>query len=232
MAHCRHSGSSASLCLLIDFHVGDLHQERHGGSALRLVSRHRSRSMVSPMLWCGMASAPRMPMCPMPGSTGVHPCTAVVGASLGYPSLLPTDSRRLEWQFLDPISPTKIKSARDQRVTAYGSSRGTSPKFEGLCLMRADPTNDHYRSKADETRFDVGRHIGPILVAMQSGPLASPSASSCLRKLEPAQKNKTLVCARLPNSARSYTGVSFESCSEALIVPVLEGIWAVVFERK
>ena len=50
--------------------------------------------------------------------------------------------------------------------------------------------------------------------------------------LEPAQKNKTIVCARLPNGARSYAGVSFESCSEALIVPVLEGIWAVVFERK
>src|SRR6476469_9011634 len=39
MAHCRHRGSSASLCLLIDFHIGDLHQERHGGSTLRLVRR-------------------------------------------------------------------------------------------------------------------------------------------------------------------------------------------------
>ena len=51
-------------------------------------------------------------------------------------------------------------------------------------------------------------------------------------RLEPTQKNKTLVCARLSYGARSYTGISFESSSEALIVPVLEGIWAVVFERK
>ena len=29
--------------------------------------------------------------------------------SLGYPSLLPTDSRRLEWQFSDPLSSNQNK---------------------------------------------------------------------------------------------------------------------------
>ena len=73
-----------------------------------------------------------------------------------------------------------------------------------------------------------------VLATIWHGMLCRSEASKCgrLRKLEPAQKNKTLVCARLPHGARSYTGISFESCSEAPIVPVLEGIWTVVFERK
>src|SRR6476646_9720662 len=106
MAHFRQRGSSASLCLLIDFHVGDLHQERHGGSTLRLVSCHRSRSMVSPMLF---------------------------RRSLGYPSLLPTDSRRLEWQFSDPLS-THQNKVRHVTKGSQGMDLawGTSPKFEGL----------------------------------------------------------------------------------------------------
>jgi hypothetical protein len=36
LAHCRHRGSSASLCRLIDFQIGDLHHERQSGSALRV----------------------------------------------------------------------------------------------------------------------------------------------------------------------------------------------------
>ena len=32
------------------------------------------------------------------------PALRSFGRSLGYPSLLPTDSRRLEWQFSDPLS--------------------------------------------------------------------------------------------------------------------------------
>ena len=54
------------------------------------------------MRHCG---APGMPMCPVPGSTGSAPLhCGRSGGLLGYPSLLPTDSRRLEWQFSDPLS--------------------------------------------------------------------------------------------------------------------------------
>src|SRR4029079_7649557 len=107
--------------------------------------------------------------------------------------------------------------------------------FWHLADRRADRTNGRYLSKADEARFDVGRHIWTYRGSRRrSGHSRAhpPQRGGRLRKLEPAQKNKTLVCARLPYGARSYTGISFESSSEALIVPVLEGIWPVVFERK
>ena len=48
---------------------------------------------------------PGMPMCPVPDWTlQCAPALRPVRRSiLGYPSLLRTDSRRLEWQFSDPL---------------------------------------------------------------------------------------------------------------------------------
>ena len=53
--------------------------------------------------------------------------------SLGYPSLLPTDSRRLEWQFSDAIS-THQNKVRHVTKESQGMDLawGISPKFEGL----------------------------------------------------------------------------------------------------
>ena len=53
--------------------------------------------------------------------------------SLGYPSLLPTDSRRLEWQFSDPLS-THQNKVRHVTKESQGMDLawGISPKFEGL----------------------------------------------------------------------------------------------------
>ena len=50
IAHCRHRGSSASLCLLIDFQIADLHHERQGGPALRVVCCHEPASIVNAVL--------------------------------------------------------------------------------------------------------------------------------------------------------------------------------------
>jgi len=53
--------------------------------------------------------------------------------SLGYPSLLPTDSRRLEWQFSDPLSTHQNKVRHVAKGSqGMGLAWGTSPKFEGL----------------------------------------------------------------------------------------------------
>ena len=53
--------------------------------------------------------------------------------SLGYPSLLPTDSRRLEWQFSDPLS-THQNKVRHVTKESQGMDLawGISAKFEGL----------------------------------------------------------------------------------------------------
>ena len=55
--------------------------------------------------------------------------------SLGYPSLLPTDSRRLEWQFSDPLS-THQNKVRHVTKESQGMDLawGISPKFEGLSV--------------------------------------------------------------------------------------------------
>ena len=62
MAHCRHRGSTASLCLLIDFQIGDLHHERQSGSALRVARCHEPASIVNAVLLRGMTCAPGLPM--------------------------------------------------------------------------------------------------------------------------------------------------------------------------
>ena len=75
--------------------------------------------------------------------------------SLGYPSLLPTDSRRLEWQFSDPLS-THQNKVRHVTKESQGMdlASGISPKFEGLsdcvCFWHFSdippaPTNVRYR---------------------------------------------------------------------------------------
>ena len=53
--------------------------------------------------------------------------------SPGYPSLLPSDSRRLEWQFSDPLS-THQNKVRHVTKESQGMDLawGISPKFEGL----------------------------------------------------------------------------------------------------
>jgi len=61
--------------------------------------------------------------------TGLWQCTPALRpvrrSILGYPSLLRSDSRRLEWQFSDPLlREQKISSLRDQRVTGIGSRVG------------------------------------------------------------------------------------------------------------
>ena len=81
-----------------------------------------------------MASAPGMPMCPVPGSTGsAPPALRSFRPSLGYPSLLPIDSKRLEWQFSDRLSSNQNK-VRHVTKESQGMDLawGISPKFEGL----------------------------------------------------------------------------------------------------
>ena len=79
---------------------------------------------------------PGMPMCPVPGFE--WQCTPALRSfrhSLGYPSLLPTDSRRLEWQFSDPLS-THQNKVRHVTKESQGMDLawGISPKFEGLSV--------------------------------------------------------------------------------------------------
>src|SRR6187431_2604289 len=72
-----------------------------------------------------------------------------------------------------------------------------------------EPHLGQWLLKADEARFDVGRHIwtyrGSRCRSSHSR-AHPPQRGGRLRKLEPAQKNETLVCARLSNGARSHTG--------------------------
>ena len=75
-----------------------------------------------------------MPMCPVPGSTGNAPLRCGhYRLSLGYPSLLPTDSRHLAWQFSDPL-PAHQNKVRHVTKESQGMDLawGISPKFEGL----------------------------------------------------------------------------------------------------
>ena len=60
---CRHRGSAASLCLLIDFQIGDLHHERQSGSALRVARCHEPASIVNAVLLRGMTCAPPACQC-------------------------------------------------------------------------------------------------------------------------------------------------------------------------
>ena len=161
MAHCRHRGSSASLCLLIDFHVGDLHQERHGGSTLRLVSCHLIKINSESNVVMRHGECPRY--ADVPCAWLDWQCTPALRSfrrSLGYPSLLPTDSRRLEWQFSDPLS-THQNKVRHVTKESQGMDLawGISPKFEGLsgdCVcfwrLRTFPTAPRMSAVGDYRR--------------------------------------------------------------------------------
>ena len=95
-----------------------------------------------------MASAPRY--ADVPYARLDWQCTPALRSlrrSLGYPSLLPTDSRRLGWQFLDPLS-THQNKVRHVTKGSQGMDLvwGISPKSEGLsdcvcCWHKADVLN-------------------------------------------------------------------------------------------
>lgn len=61
--------------------------------------------------------------------------------SPGYPSLLPRDSRRLEWQFSDPLSTHQNKVRHVTKEPQYGSRVGHLTQVRGierrLCLLLA-----------------------------------------------------------------------------------------------
>ena len=77
-------------------------------------------------------------------------CTPVTAVTryLGYPSLLPTDSRRLEWRFSDPLS-THQNKVRHVTKESQGMDLawGISPKFEGLsdCVWDVYAGDEHVR---------------------------------------------------------------------------------------
>src|SRR6478672_1832054 len=90
-----------------------------------------------------------MPMCPVPGSTGSAPLhCGHYRLSLGYPSLLPTDSRHLAWQFSDPLSAhqnkvrhvTKESQGMISRGASHPCSRGESGDFVCFWRLRIFPT--------------------------------------------------------------------------------------------
>ena len=75
-----------------------------------------------------------MPMCPVPGSTGSAPLHCGRSGSLwAVPLDYLRDSRRLEWQFSDPLS-THQNKVRHVTKESQGMDLawGISPKFEGL----------------------------------------------------------------------------------------------------
>ena len=96
----------------------------------------------------------------------VHPCHCRYGAVWGYPSLLLTDFRRLERQFLDPIS-THQNKVRDVTKESQGMDLvwSISPKSGGLsdCVcfwhlahVQATPINVRVKRKNGH-RADVMR---------------------------------------------------------------------------
>src|SRR6476646_5520789 len=81
-----------------------------------------------------MASALGMPMSPVPDSTGSAPLHCGRSGGLwAIPLYYPTDSRRLEWQFSDPLS-THQNKVRLVTKESQGMDLawGISPKFEEL----------------------------------------------------------------------------------------------------
>ena len=81
-----------------------------------------------------MASALGMPMSPVPDSTGSAPLHCGRSGGLwAIPLYYLRDSRRLEWQFSDPLS-THQNKVRHVTKGSQGMDLawGTSPKFEGL----------------------------------------------------------------------------------------------------